>query len=69
MIRVFVCPDCGKVRVVSKFLEAECYQCGTPMTVCSTPYVESVDLSEEEREQVRLRYWTKRKEGEGASHQ
>ncbi len=66
MIRVFICPDCGRVRVASKFLEAECYQCGTPMAVCSPPYVEWVDLSEEERERIRLRYWTKRKGGEEA---
>lgn len=30
------------------------------------PYVEWVDLSEEERERIRLRYWTKRKGGEEA---
>ena len=61
MIRVFICPDCGKVRVVSKYLDAECYACGRPMIVCPVPYVEWVDLSEAEREKIRLACWTNRK--------
>ena len=52
MIRVFVCPECGKIRVVSKFLKADCYQCGTPMEVCDISYMEWVELSPEEREKA-----------------
>ncbi len=59
MIRVFICPHCGKVRVVSKFLEAQCYDCGTAMETCRIPYVDWVELGEAEREQIRLEYWKK----------
>ncbi|MCJ7837246.1 DNA-directed RNA polymerase subunit M [Cuneatibacter sp. NSJ-177] len=61
MIRVFICPKCGKVRVVSKYLKASCYECGRPMVVCHTPYVEWVELDETEREQIRARYWKSEK--------
>lgn len=52
MIRVFVCPECGKTRVVSKFLKAECYQCGAQMQVCDVPYTVWVEMSQEERKQI-----------------
>ncbi len=56
MIRVFVCPECGKTRVVSKFLRAQCYQCGAEMCPCETPYVEWVELATEERERIAGNY-------------
>ena len=56
MIRVFVCPECGKTRVVSKFLKADCYQCGTPMEVCGIPYTEWVELRLEDREKAAETY-------------
>jgi len=56
MMRVFICPACGKVRVVSKFLKSECYDCGAPMKACRIPYVEWVDLKEEDRERIRRSY-------------
>ena len=52
MIRVFVCLECGKIRIVSKFLKAECYQCGAQMKPCGIPYTEWVEMSREEREQI-----------------
>ena len=56
MIRVFICPACGKIRVVSKFLQADCYDCGTEMVICQVPYVDWVELTEEERENIRRGY-------------
>lgn len=50
MIRIFVCPQCGKTRVVSKFLKAECYQCGAQMKPMDISYTDWVELPEKERE-------------------
>lgn len=61
MIRVFVCPECGKTRVVSKFLKADCYQCGTAMEICDIPYTEWVELTPEKREQAAEAYRIQKK--------
>lgn len=55
MMRVFICPRCGRERVVSKFLQAECYRCGVSMFPCHLSYLEWVELDEKEREDVRSR--------------
>lgn len=52
MIRVFICPECGKTRLVSKLLRADCRRCGAAMRPCDIPYSKWVELSEEEREAV-----------------
>jgi len=51
-IRVFICPNCKKTRVVSKLLQAECFGCGNDMIVCKLPYSQWVELSLEEREKL-----------------
>lgn len=56
MIRIFICPECGKIRLVSKFLAAECYQCGAEMKACEIPYTEWVEMEPEERERVSETY-------------
>lgn len=50
MIRIFICPHCKKVRLVSKYLTAKCYECEREMTMCRIPYTEWVDLSMKDRE-------------------
>ncbi|MCI8551189.1 MAG: DNA-directed RNA polymerase subunit M [Lachnospiraceae bacterium] len=55
MIRVFICPECGKTRMVSKLLKAECHCCGAAMCSCEIPYSEWVELDSGEREQISKR--------------
>ncbi|MCD2493076.1 DNA-directed RNA polymerase subunit M [Lacrimispora sp. NSJ-141] len=56
MIRVFICPECGKARVVSKFLKANCYHCGTAMKICDVPYTKWVEMDPEDRERLSESY-------------
>ena len=52
VIRIFICPGCGRTRLVSKFLKAECPICGTSMDTLAVTYEAWVELSEEERKQI-----------------
>ncbi|MCI8465202.1 MAG: DNA-directed RNA polymerase subunit M [Lachnospiraceae bacterium] len=52
MIRVFICPECGRTRMVSKLLKADCHCCGAAMNLCDIPYSRWVELDAEERKQI-----------------
>ncbi len=62
MIRVFICPRCGSVRIVSKYRQADCLKCGVPMEEMGIPYTRWVELEPREREQAAAA-WMRRKEG------
>ncbi len=52
MIRVFVCPECGRTRLVSKLLKADCHGCGAAMCLCDIPYSKWVELGAGERNEI-----------------
>lgn len=59
MMRIYVCQNCGRTRIISKLLKAKCVVCDHEMVECHVPYSEWVDLSIKEREAVIIRYMEK----------
>lgn len=52
MMRVYICPRCGWVRMVSRRKAVECYKCGAAqMALTKTSFNKYVTWSENEREQ------------------
>jgi transcription initiation factor TFIIIB Brf1 subunit/transcription initiation factor TFIIB len=50
MMKVFICPNCGWMRVVSRRKEVECYKCGeNQMTLAKLDFAAFSEMSEEER--------------------
>ena len=50
MMRIYICPQCGWMRVVSRRKEVECYKCGMPqMTLAKVDFDTYVSWSKEER--------------------
>ena len=50
MMKVYICPECGWMRVVSRRKQVECYKCGQwQMTSVKLDFLKYTDMSEEER--------------------
>lgn len=50
MMKVFICPTCGWMRVVSRRKDVECYKCGEKqMTMAKVDFTTFSAMSEEER--------------------
>lgn len=50
-MKVFICPKCGWLRVVSRRKNVECFKCGEPqMVVTKLPYEKVGHMTEQERE-------------------
>ena len=50
MIKVYICPNCGWMRMVSRRKEVECHRCGVPqMTLTNLTMSKYSDMSEQER--------------------
>ena len=50
MMKVFICPECGWMRIVSRRRDVECHQCGKKqMTLSNLSMVEYTNMSEQER--------------------
>lgn len=53
MIKLFICPNCGWVRTVSRRTDVECFRCSWPgMKPVKLDYQRYIDMDDEER----LRY-------------
>lgn len=52
MMRVYFCPSCGRWRMVSNHLEAECLDCDTPLLLSDIPFGQWVKLDYPMRDQV-----------------
>lgn len=51
MMKVYICPQCGWVREVSRRKEVECHKCGLPqMTLTDMLYENFIELNKEERQ-------------------
>lgn len=51
MMKVFICPQCGWMRVVSRRRDVECFKCGEPsMTMAKLDFEAYTSMSEEERQ-------------------
>ena len=52
MMRVYICPDCGWMRMVSRRKNVECYKCGVQdMTLAKVDFATYVSWSEKERQE------------------
>ncbi len=50
MMRVFICPNCGWIRTVSRRKTVECYKCGCKdMTMSRLTFLEYADMDEQQR--------------------
>ena len=50
MMKVYICPSCGWMRVVSRRREAECYKCNEKqMVLAKLDFAKYAKMSEEER--------------------
>lgn len=51
MIKVYICPDCGWLREVSRRRKVECFKCGNAgMELTKLSYEQYVGMSTDERE-------------------
>ncbi len=51
MMKIFICPDCGWLRLVSRRAKVECHRCGVPqMEPVKLTYSRYVKMTEKERE-------------------
>ena len=50
MMKIYICPQCGWIRVVSRRKSVECHQCGNPqMRLTNLDLEKYTAMSEEER--------------------
>lgn len=50
MMKVFICPQCGWMRVVSRRKDVECFKCGEPkMNLTKIEFENYASMTEEER--------------------
>ena len=50
MMKVFICPNCGWMRIVSRRSVVECHKCGLEqMTLSNLSMVDYTNMSEQER--------------------
>ncbi len=50
MMKVYICPECGWLRAVSRRKDVECFKCGEPnMVLTRIDYKRFAFLGEEER--------------------
>lgn len=51
MIRLFICPECGWLRTVSRRANVECYKCSdVKMVPVKLEYARYIQMSESERQ-------------------
>jgi hypothetical protein len=56
MIRIFICPKCFNIRMVSRKPGALCLHCGTQLEKSDIDYTEYVKMTEQERDMYRENY-------------
>lgn len=50
MMKIYICPECGWLRLVSRRKDVECHRCGTAqMTQTNLDFVKYSDMTDEER--------------------
>lgn len=50
MMKVFICPECGWMRVVSRRKQVECFKCGQwQMMLSKIDFMQYTEMTEQER--------------------
>lgn len=62
MMYVFICPECGRSRMVSLQRKLRCTACGTPMANCEIDFLDWIQLDGEKREKMIYFYCHTKKE-------
>ena len=52
MMRIYFCPSCGRWRMVSNRLKADCLDCGSALLLSDIPFEQWVKLDYEDRGRV-----------------
>ncbi len=50
MMKIYICPECGWIRMVSRRKEVECFKCGTKMTLTNLEFEKYTKMTLPERE-------------------
>lgn len=51
MMKIYICPECGWLRLVSRRKDVECHRCGaTQMTQTNLDFVKYSDMTDQERQ-------------------
>lgn len=56
MLKIFICPECYNIRMVSKQPNAICLHCNKTLLKCDIEYSRYTRLSEEEREDFKEKW-------------
>ncbi|MDD6038597.1 MAG: DNA-directed RNA polymerase subunit M [bacterium] len=57
MLKVYICPQCGWMRTVSRRSDVECFKCNAPqMELTRLTYEKYTQMSETEREDYAARW-------------
>lgn len=67
MLKIFICPECYNIRMVSKRPNAVCLHCNEPLLACDLDYSEYILLNLEEREMYKEVYKEREKKRESIS--
>ena len=65
MMRIYFCPSCGRWRMVSNRLKADCLDCGSALLLSDIPFEQWVKLDYESRGQVAEAYLGEIRAAEG----
>lgn len=49
MMKVYLCPKCGSIRIASRRKRVECMDCGTEMALDKMDFLQYTEMSEDER--------------------
>lgn len=50
MLRIYICPKCFNIRMVSRKPDAICFHCGNALIQCDMNYSDYINMTEQQRE-------------------
>lgn len=56
MLRIYICPNCYNLRMVSRKPDAICFHCGTALELINVDYETYVNMTEVERSNLKNDY-------------
>lgn len=56
MLRIFICPNCYNLRMVSRKTDAICFHCGSTLVKCDVNYDTYMNMTEEDRNNLKDKF-------------
>ena len=56
MLRIYICPNCYNLRMVSRKPDAICFHCGAVLERCDVNYETYMNMTEVERSELKSNY-------------